>query len=139
MSSRPPCSPRAELLTFIIPDVKSSWLLEVPKSIPSTFERGSTLPSGLSLHCPSSLPPVHVAHTASLPFLPSSVGLLSTLGSRESVLLVFWQFAGLFRQMWVESKRSAGRGEPSVLLHCHLPQLSPKIYYLKSIQDVTRE
>ena len=34
----------------------------------------------------------------------SSVGLLSMLGSGESVLLVFWWFSGLFRQVWVESK-----------------------------------
>ena len=60
---------------------------------------GSALLGRLPLHCSSSLPPVRVAGTASLPFLPSSVGLLPTLGSRESVLLVFWQFSGLFRQM----------------------------------------
>ena len=75
----------------------------------------------LPLHRPASLPPVRVACTASLPFLPSSMGLLSTLGSGESILLVFWQFSGLFRQMWVESKCSAGHGEPSVLLCRHLP------------------
>ena len=50
------------------------------------------------------------------------------LGSRESVLLVFWQFSGLFRQMWVESKRSAGRGEPSILLRRHLPSSQSKSY-----------
>ena len=55
---------------------------------------------------------------------PSSVGLSSTLGSGESILLVFWQFSGLFRQMWLEAKWSTGRSEPSVLLHRHLP---PKI------------
>ena len=70
---------------------------------------------------PGSLPPVRVALTASLPFLPSSVGLLAWLGSGVSVLLVFWWFSGLFRQMWVESKQSAGRGEPRVLLRRHLP------------------
>ena len=53
--------------------------------------------------------------------VPSSMGPLSTLGSRESILLVFWRFSGLFRQMWVESKWSTGHGEPSVLLCCHLP------------------
>ena len=56
---------------------------------------------------------------------PSSMGLSSTLGSGESVLLVFRQFSGLFRQMWVESKWSAGHGEPSVLLCCHLPASTP--------------
>ena len=75
---------------------------------------------GLPFHCPGSFLPVHVAYTASPPFLPSSVDLLSMLVSGESVLVVFWRFSGLFSQMWVESKRSAGRGEPSVPLHCHL-------------------
>ena len=28
------------------------------------------------------------------------MGLLSTLGCGESVLLVFWWFSGLFRPMW---------------------------------------
>ena len=67
---------------------------------------GSALPGGLPLHHPGSLPPVHVPCNASPPFLPSSVDLLSMLGPRESVLLVFWQFSWLFRQMWVESKQS---------------------------------
>ena len=124
-SSHRPCSLRAELLTFNIPDVKSCWLSELTQSGPSAFASqisgGSALPRGLPLHHPSSLLPVRVARTASPPFLPSSVGLLSMLGSRESVLLVFWQFSGLFRQMWVESKRSAARGKPSVLPHSHLP------------------
>ena len=82
---------------------------------------GSALQGRLPLHHPGSLLPARVACTASPPFLPSSVGLWSMLGSKESVLLDFWQFSGLFRQMWVESKWSAGRGEPSVLLCCHLP------------------
>ena len=87
-----------------IPDVKSHWLSEFRESGPSTFSRGSALPGGLPLHYPGFLLPVCVAHTSSPPFLPSSVGLFSMLGSGESVLLVFWQFSGLFRQMWVESK-----------------------------------
>ena len=107
-SSRPPRSPRADLLTFNIPDVKSPWLSELVQSGPSTFCKpdfgGSALPSRLPLYRPGSLLPVRVAHTASLPFLPSSVGLLSMLGSGESVLLVFQWFSGLFRVMWVESK-----------------------------------
>ena len=82
--------------------------------------RGSALSGGLPFHCPGSLKPACVAHTTSPPFLPSSVVLLSTLGSGESILLVFWRFSGLFRQMWVESKWSAGCGEPSVLLCHHL-------------------
>ena len=109
---------------FYIPDVKSCWLSELTQSSPSAFASqisgGSALPRGLPLHHPSSLLPVRVAHTASPPFLPSSVGLLSMLGSRESILLVFQRFSGLSRLMWVESKRSAGRGEPSVLLYRHL-------------------
>ena len=91
----------------------------------------STLPCRLPLRHPGSLLPVQVVRTASSPFLPSSVGLLSTLGSRESILLVFWQFSGLFRPMWVESKRSAGRSEPSVLLRRHLPYKSLKGNFLK--------
>ena len=82
---------------------------------------GSALPGRLPLHRPVSLLPVCVARTAFPSFLPSSMGLLSTLGSGESVLLVFWWFSGLFSPMWVESKRSAGHGEPSILLHRHLP------------------
>ena len=129
--SRSPRSPREQLLTFNIPDV-SHWLSELTQSGPSAFAsqtRGSALQGGLPLHYPSSLPPVRGACTASQPFLLSSVGLSSTLGSRQSVLLVFWQLFGLFRQMWVESKRSAGGGEPSVLLHRHLPVENSVYFY----------
>ena len=52
---------------------------------------------------------------------PSSVGLSSILGSGESILLVFWKFTGLLRQMWGESKWSAGCVEFSILLCRHLP------------------
>ena len=103
-SSHPPGSPRAELLTFNIPDVKSRWLSELTESGPSAFSRGSALPGRLPLHRPGSLPPVRGARAASPPFRPSSVGFSSAPGSGESVLLVFWWFSGLFRQMWVESK-----------------------------------
>ena len=105
LSSSPPAL-RAHLLTYNLPDVKSPLLSEHTPSGPSTFAsqtRGLCLASRLPLH-PSSLPPVHVARTASLPFLPSSVGLSSTLGSGEYVLLVLWRFSGLFRQVWVEYK-----------------------------------
>ena len=121
-SFRPPCSLRAELLTFSIPDVKSRWLSELTQSGPSAFASQTlgVLPCpGLPLHHPGSLPPVCVAHTISPPFVLSSMGLLSTLGSGESILLAFWGFSGIFRLMWVESKQSTGRGEPSVLLHRH--------------------
>ena len=100
---------------------------------------GSALQGRLPLHHPGSLLPARVACTASPPFLPSSVGLWSMLGSKESVLLDFWQFSGLFRQMWVESKWSAGRGEPSVLLHHHLPSgkiLTVSFFLLMSIAIV---
>ena len=97
----------AELLTYNIPDDKSLWLSKLTLSGSSAFAsqtRGLTLLGGLPLHRPVSLLPVCGARTASLPFLPSSMGLSSTLGSGESVLLVFWRFSWLFRQMWVESK-----------------------------------
>ena len=113
---------RAELLTYNIPDVKSCWLSELTLSGPSAFASQTlgVLPCpGLPLHHPGSLPPVCVAHTISPPFVLSSMGLLSTLGSGESILLAFWGFSGIFRLMWVESKQSTGRGEPSVLLHRH--------------------
>ena len=56
---------------------------------------GSALPGQLPLH-PD---PICVASTTSPPFLPSSVGLLSMLGFGESILLDFWWFSGLLRQM----------------------------------------
>ena len=88
---------RADLLTYNLPDVKFPLLSQHTPSSPSAFAsqtQGLCLASGPALR-PGSLPPVHVACTASPPFLPSSVGLSSMLGSGESVLLVFWQFSGL--------------------------------------------
>ena len=105
LSSSPPVL-RADLLTYNLPDVKSCLLSEHTPSGPSTFAsrtRGLCFAGGLPLR-PGSLLPVRVACTASPLFLPSSIGLLSTLGSGESILLVFWQFSGLFRQVWVEYK-----------------------------------
>ena len=93
---------RAELLTYDLPDAKSRLLSEHTPSGPSAFAsqtQGLCLAGGLPL-CPGSLLPVRGVRTASPPFLPSSVGLLSALGSRESILLVFWWFSGLFRQVW---------------------------------------
>ena len=92
---------RAEPLTYVLPDAKSRLLSEHSPPGPSAFASQS---QGLCLAgepplCPGSLPPVHGARTASLPFLPSSVGLLSALGSGDSVLLILWQFSGLFRQV----------------------------------------
>ena len=105
LSSSPPTL-RAALLTYNLPDVKSHLLSEHTLSSPSAFASqtwglcfASRLPLG-----PGSLPPVRAARTTSPPFLPSSVGLSSALGSRDSVLLLFWRFSGLFRQVWVESK-----------------------------------
>ena len=104
----PYCSLRAELLTFNIPDVKSHWLSELMESSPSAFASQTSealpCPAGCPSHCPGSLLPVRVMCTASPPFLSSSVGLLSMLVSGESILLIFWRFSGLFRQVWVESK-----------------------------------
>ena len=105
LSSSPPAL-RAELLTYNLPGVKSRLLSKHTSSGPSAFASQTQrlcFAGGLPLR-PGSLPPVCVAHTASLPFLPSSMGLLSPLGSGESVLLGFWQFSGFFRQVWVESK-----------------------------------
>ena len=97
---------RAELLPYNLPDVKSRLLSEHTPFGPSAFAsqtRGLCFAGRLPL-CPDSLPPVNVERTVSPPFLPSSVGLLSTLGPGEPILLVFWCFSGLFRQVWVESK-----------------------------------
>ena len=99
LSSSPPVL-RAELLTYNLPDVKCCLLSEHTPSSLSIFASqspGLCLAGGLPL-CPGSLPPVRVARTASPPFLPSTVDLLSMLGSGEAILLVFWRFSGLFRQ-----------------------------------------
>ena len=96
-SSRSP----SRLLAYNLPDVKSCSLSKHTPSGLSTFgsqTRELCLASGPPL-CPGSFLPVRVACTTSPPFLPSSVGLSSALGSRESILLVFWQFSGLFRQV----------------------------------------
>ena len=96
----------AELLAYNLPDVKSLLLSEHTPSGPSTFAsqtQGLCLAGGPPLR-PGSLPSVRGACTASPPFLPSSMGLSSVPGSGDSVLLVFWRFSGLFRQVWVESK-----------------------------------
>ena len=92
---------RAELLTYNLPDVKSLSLSEHSPSGPSPFAsqtRGLCLACGPPL-CPGSLPPVRGVCTASPPFLPSSVGLLSALGSRDSILLIFRWFSGLFKEV----------------------------------------
>ena len=94
LSSSPPVL-RAELLAYNLPDVKSRLLSEHASSGPSAFAsqtRGLCLAGGPPLR-PGSLPPVRGARTASPPFLPSSVGLSSALGSGDSILLVFWQFS----------------------------------------------
>ena len=97
---------KQKLLTYNLSDVKSHLLSKHTPSGPSAFAsqtRRLCFAGRLPLH-PGSLPPVHGARTASPPFLPSSVGLSSMLVSGESVLLVFWWFPGLFRQVGVESK-----------------------------------
>ena len=70
---------------------------------PSAFAnqtQGLCLAGRLPLH-PGSLPPVHSARTASPPFLSSSMGLSSALGSGDSVLLVSSGFLGyLGRCRW---------------------------------------
>ena len=68
---------RAELLTNDLPDAKTRLLLEHTLSGPSAFAsqtRGLCLASRLPLR-PGYLQPVRAEHTASPPFLPSSVGL----------------------------------------------------------------
>ena len=91
---------RAELLTYDLPDAKSRLLSEHTLSGLSAFasQTWGLCLAGVPLR-PGSLPPVRGARTASPPFLPSSVGLSSALGSGDSVLLVFWWFSGLFRQV----------------------------------------
>ena len=100
LSSSPPVL-RSELLAYKLPDVKSHLLSKHSPSGLSPFasqNQGLCLASGPPLR-PCSLPPVHVARTASRAFLPSSVGLSSALGSRDSILLILWRFSGLFRQL----------------------------------------
>ena len=100
LSSTPPAL-RVELLACNLPDVKSCLLSEHTLSGPSTFAsqiKGLCLAGGLPLH-PGFLRPIRVAPTAWPPFPPSSVVLLSALGSADSVLLVFWWFSGLFKQV----------------------------------------
>ena len=92
---------RTELLTYDLPDAKSFLLSEHTPSGPSTSAsqtQGLCLAGRLPLS-PGSLLPVRAVCTASLPFLPSSVGLSSALGSRDSFMLVFWWFSWLFRQV----------------------------------------
>ena len=81
VSSHSPHSPRAELFTFTIPDVKSRWLSEHTPSGPYAFAsqtRGLCLAGRPPLRS-GSLPLVLVARTTSPPFLPSSMGLSSGL------------------------------------------------------------
>ena len=92
---------RAELLTYDLPDAKSCLLSEHTPSSPYAFASqtwGLCLAGRLPLH-PSSLPTVRGVRTASPPFLPSSVGLSSALGSGDSILVILWRFSGLFRQV----------------------------------------
>ena len=92
---------RAELFTYDLPDTKSRLLSEHSPTGPSAFASqtlGLCLAGEPPLR-PSSLPPVRGACTALQPFLPSSVGLLSVLGSGDSVLLILWRFSGLFKQV----------------------------------------
>ena len=92
---------RVELLTYDLLDAKSRLLWEHSPSGPSAFAsqtRGLCLGGEPPLH-PGSLPPVRGARTAPPPFLPSSLGLSSALGSGDSVLLILWWFSGLFRQV----------------------------------------
>ena len=91
----------AELLTYDLPDAKSRLLSEHTPTSPSAFASqtwGFCLAGGPPLR-PGSLPPVQGAHTASQPFLPSSVGLSSALGSGDSILLILWWFSGLVKQV----------------------------------------
>ena len=53
---------------------------------------GSALPGQLPLHHPTSFPPIHVVHTTSPPFLPSSADVYAWLQRvhSASLLEVFW-------------------------------------------------
>ena len=91
----------AELLTYDLPDAKLRLLSEHSPSGPSAFAsqtRGLCLAGKLPLHPGSSRQSV-AGRTASPSFQPSSVGLSSALGSRDSVLLILGRFSGLFRQV----------------------------------------
>ena len=121
-SSCPPHSLRAELLTYNIPDVKSHWLSELTESRDSTFASQTSgalpCPTGCSLHRPGYLLPVCVAHTASLPFLSSSKGLLSTPAPESAFCYSSGSFLGyLGRCGWnlsdQQSAVSPGSSYPS--------------------------
>ena len=78
---------------FNIPDVKSHWLSELTESGPSAFASQTLGALPCLADCPGSLLPVHVARTASLPFLSSRGPLVYTWLRRvrsASVLVVFW-------------------------------------------------
>ena len=61
-SSRPPCSPGVELLSFNIPDVKSLWLSELTESGPSAFASQTSGALPCRAGCPSTaLAPSHQA------------------------------------------------------------------------------
>ena len=88
---------RAELLTYDLPDAKSACCRNTLSLAPPLLQ--ARLGGSVWQARRPSLPPVRGACTASPPFLPSSVGLSSALGSRDSVLLILWRFSGLFRQV----------------------------------------
>ena len=102
LSSSPPVV-RADLLTYNLPYFKSRLLSEHTPSGPSAFAsqtRGLCLAGGPPL-CPSSLPPVRVVRTTSPPFLPSSVGLSSTLPPENPFCETSGDFLGyLGRCVW---------------------------------------
>ena len=93
---------RAELLTYDLTDAKWRLLSEHSPSGPSAFASQTRGSAWLASH-PSTPAPSRqsVEGTPPLrpPFLPSSVGLSSGLGSRVSVLLILWRFSGFFRQV----------------------------------------
>ena len=83
---------RAELLTYNLPVVKSRSLSEYTLSGPSAFASQTRALLGRRAAPPPRLPPASPSRQSveRAPFLPSSVGLSSALGSGESVLRVFW-------------------------------------------------
>ena len=96
-SSHPPCSPRADLLTFNIPDVKSCWLSEHTPSGPSTLASqtwGLCLARRAAPPLPQLPPtsPFSVQHLSALPTLfhgPLVCAWLQRVCS-ASLLVVFW-------------------------------------------------
>lgn len=124
----PAQSPRAKLLTFKSPDVKSRWLRTQairPLRISQPNAPETCLPRGLR-RCAGLLPPPAAPPSlARGPPLRGSYllrcGLLSMSGRGKSVLPAIRLLSELFMPMLVLPGDDASRAEPEVLLLRHLP------------------